>query len=138
MAEQRKVAQADDLDLTKVELPKGYKRNGKLYKTAFIREVTGRDQEELLKQSIASNPAIQTSVLLARIVKKLVAEDGDEIMVDTKVAGDMSIGDRNTLIIKAKEADSGPELSLTVTCPHCAKTFEAGVQVSSFFGGSQS
>jgi hypothetical protein len=42
--------------------------------------------------------------------------------------------DRDFLILKLKEIDSGPEMEIDVECPDCSKKFKAMLDISDFFG----
>jgi len=116
------------------ELPKGYVDDkGQLHKDVTIREITGADQEAMLNPQFRNNPAKMLTALLARVIVKLGALEGRQ--VDTHVTADMFKSDRDFLIMKLKEIDSGPEMEIDVECPDCGKKFKAMLDISDFFGG---
>jgi len=116
------------------ELPKGYVDDkGQLHKDVTIREITGADQEAMLNPQFRNNPAKMLTALLARVIVKLGALEGRQ--VDTAVTANMFKSDRDFLIMKLKEIDSGPEMEIDVECPDCGKKFKAMLDISDFFGG---
>ena len=116
------------------ELPKGFVDDkGQLHKDVAIREITGADQEAMLNPQFKNNPAKMLTALLARVIVKLGALEGRQ--VDTNVTAAMFKSDRDFLIMKLKEIDSGPEMEIDVECPDCGKKFKAMLDVSDFFGG---
>ena len=115
-------------------LPKGYVDDqGTLHREVTIREITGADQEAMLTPQLRNNPAKMLTALLARVIMKLGTLEGGK--VDTRVSAAMFKSDRDFLIMKLKEIDSGPELEIDVECPDCQRKFKAMLDVSDFFSG---
>ena len=116
------------------ELPKGYvDEKGEVHKDVALREITGADQEAMLNPQFRNNPAKMLTALLARVIVKLGTLDGRQ--VDTRVTAGMFKSDRDFIIMKLKEIDSGPEMEIDVECPDCGKKFKAMLDISDFFGG---
>ena len=125
---------ADDSHKTEYtfKLPKGYAdAKGVVHREVTIREITGADQEALLNPQLRNNPAKMLTALLARVITRLGTLDGRQ--VDTSVTADMLKSDRDFLILKLKEIDSGPEMDIDVECPDCGKKFKAMLDISDFF-----
>jgi len=115
------------------ELPKGYlDEKGQLHREVSIREITGADQEAMLNPALRNNPAKMLTALLARVITRLGTLSGGQI--DTRVTANMVKTDRDFLILKLKEIDSGPEMEIDVECPDCSKKFKAMLDISDFFG----
>lgn len=115
------------------ELPKGYvDAKGQLHREVTIREITGADQEGMLNPQLRNNPAKMLTALLARVITRLGTLEGRQ--VDTTVTAGMLKSDRDFLILKLKEIDSGPEMDIDVECPDCGKKFKAMLDISDFFG----
>lgn len=126
---------ADDAVKTEYtfELPKGYvDPKGQLHREVTIREITGADQEAMLNPQLRNNPAKMLTALLARVITRLGTLEGRQ--VDTTVTAAMLKSDRDFLILKLKEIDSGPEMDIDVECPDCGKKFKAMLDISDFFG----
>lgn len=114
------------------ELPKGYvDRNGTLHREVTLREITGADQEAMLSPQLKNNPARMLTALLARVIVKMGTLDKSKI--DTSVTADMFKSDRDFLIMKLKEIDSGPDMEIDVECPECGKKFKAMLDMADFF-----
>ena len=113
-------------------LPKGYvDKDGTLQREVVLREITGADQEAMLTPQLRQNPAKMLTALLARVIMRLGTLD--KARIDTHVASGLTKRDRDFLIVKLKEIDSGPEMDIDVECPDCARKFKASLDVSSFF-----
>ena len=116
------------------ELPKGYVDDkGVLHREVSIREITGSDQEAMLSPQLKGNPARMLTALLARVIVRLGTLD--KARIDTAVTAAMVKSDRDFLILKLKEIDSGPEMEVDVECPDCSRKFKAAVDVGDFFSG---
>jgi hypothetical protein len=115
-------------------LPKGYvDREGTLQREVVLREITGADQEAMLSPQLRQNPAKMLTALLARVIVRLGTLDKSR--VDTRVAADLTKRDRDFLIVKLKEIDSGPEMEIDAECPDCGRKFKASLDIGDFFGG---
>lgn len=114
------------------ELPKGYvDKDGTLHKEITLREITGADQEAMLNPQLKTNPARMLTALLARVIVKLGSLD--KAKIDTSVTANMVKSDRDFLIMKLKEIDSGPDMEIDVECPECGKKFKAMLDMADFF-----
>ena len=115
-------------------LPKGYvDKEGTLQREVVLREITGADQEAMLAPQLRQNPAKMLTALLARVIVRLGTLDRSR--VDTRVAADLTKRDRDFLIMKLKEIDSGPEMEIDAECPDCGRKFKASLDIGDFFGG---
>ena len=114
------------------ELPKGYVDDkGEVHREVTIREITGADQEAMLSQQLRNNPAKMLTALLSRVITKLGTIEGKQ--VDSRVTASMYKSDRDFLIMKLKEIDSGPDMEIDVECPDCGRKFKAMLDISDFF-----
>lgn len=114
------------------ELPKGYvDREGNLHREVVLREINGADQEAMLNPQFRNNPAKMLSSLLARVIMRLGTLE--KAKIDTGVTAQLLKSDRDFLIMKLKELDSGPDLDLDVECPDCGRRFKASLDMADFF-----
>lgn len=114
------------------ELPKGYvDREGNLHREVVLCEITGADQEAMLNPSLRNNPAKMLTALLARVIVRIGTIEKKKI--DTSVTAAMFKSDRDFLITKLKEIDSGPDMEIDVECPDCGRKFKAMLDMSDFF-----
>jgi len=126
----------DDNDVVKTEyefeLPKGYvDKDGTLHREIVLREITGADQEAMLNPQFRNNPAKMLTALLARVIVRLGTLENKK--VDTGVTAAMFKSDRDYLIMKLKEIDSGPDMEIDVECPGCGNKFKAMLDMADFF-----
>ena len=115
-------------------LPRGYlDAEGNLHREVVLREITGADQEAMFSPGLRQNPAKMLTALLARVIVRLgTIEKG---RIDTGVTGGLVKSDRDFLLAKLKEIDSGPDLEIDVTCPDCGRKFKATLEMADFFAG---
>jgi hypothetical protein len=133
MDRRRTVGEAIRTEFT-YTLPKGYvDKEGTLQREVVLREITGADQEAMLSPQLRQNPAKMLTALLARVIVRLGTLDKSR--VDTRVAADLTKRDRDFLIMKLKEIDSGPEMEIDAECPDCGRKFKASLDIGDFFGG---
>jgi len=114
------------------ELPKGYvDKDGTLHREVVLREITGADQEAMLNPQLRNNPAKMLTALLTRVIIRIGTLEKKKI--DTSVTAGMFKSDRDFLISKLKEIDSGPDMEIDVECPDCGRKFKAMLDMSDFF-----
>ena len=117
-------------------LPRGYvDREGTFHREVVLREITGEDQEAMLSPQLRQNPAKMLTALLARVIVKLGTLE--KARIDTHVTGALTKRDRDFLILKLKEIDSGPEMEIDVACPDCGRKFKAALDMADFSGAPQ-
>ena len=115
-------------------LPKGYvDKEGTLHREVVLREITGADQEAMLAPQLRQNPAKMLTALLARVIVRLGALD--RARIDAGVTAALTKRDRDFLIVKLKEIDSGPEMEIDTECPDCGRKFKASLDIGDFFAG---
>ena len=115
------------------ELPKGYvDRDGNMHREVVLREINGADQEAMLNPQFSKNPAKMLTSLLARVVMRLGTLD--KARIDTHVTSELLKTDRDFLLLKLKELDSGPDMEMDVECPDCGRKFKAVLDMADFFG----
>lgn len=114
------------------DLPRGYvDKDGTVHKEITLREITGADQEAMLNPQLRNNPAKMLTALLARVIVQLGTMEKNKI--DTSVTANMFKSDRDFLIMKLKEIDTGPDMEIDVECPDCGKKFKAMLDMADFF-----
>lgn len=105
-------------DSEEVILPAGLlKQDGQLVTKAYVRELTGRDEEALAKA--ADNPSRYYSILLERGVTMLGEEKPTKSMFQ-----DLLTGDRAALVLGIRIATYGEELETRAFCAFCEEWVE--------------
>jgi hypothetical protein len=98
-----------------VNLPAGLFYNGKTYKTATVRELTGAD-EEALARAIKSNNSFH---FIDTLLQRGVVSVGDAPATPDMLSK-MLLGDRDELLIAIRCATYGDDFVLEGwVCPHC-------------------
>jgi hypothetical protein len=106
----------DDL----VTLPGGLVKNGKVIKTAIVKELNGEDEESLARASQSMN----TFHFFDRLLKCGVLQLGD-IKEPEDALKDLLIGDRDSLILGIRKATYGEDIEISNwTCTSCGADAE--------------
>lgn len=98
---------------TEVKLPAGFVDpfEGTVYRTAQVRELTGADEEAIVK---ISDPG---KALLA-ILERATVSVGDQ-PVTKAILGVLLAGDREALLLAIRKATFGAELEVSTVCDKC-------------------
>jgi len=114
----------DDL----VNLPGGLVRNGQLYNTATVKELTGEDEEALSRASQSLN----MFHFIDRLLKRGVVQIGDLPVSETEnLLDQLLIGDREQLILGVRRSTYGEDLDLEDwKCPLCGNEATLSMQLS--------
>ena len=103
-------------------LPKGYiDRDGNLHREGVMRLASAADEIAPLQDPrVQRNSAYMSIILLARVVTRLgTVPDVNPGVIERMFAADVSY-----LQDLYSRINSGADAALTVTCPHCAESFE--------------
>lgn len=107
-----------------VTLPGGWWNGNVLHRDALVRPLTGHDEEALLEHT-AAMLAERTSALIARCVGRL----GTIEPVTPDSAADLTIGDREALVLAVRRATLGERLQCVVDCPDCGAAMDLDLAV---------
>jgi hypothetical protein len=109
--------------MSRLELPNGIKKDGKLYKFAYLEEMTGKQQDYLVSKKYKS-PLDHIVPVLGDLVTKIETSDGDELKLDMKqvISEVMQIEDVTFLLVKLREVTFGDRhVFEKKECTHCQK-----------------
>jgi hypothetical protein len=103
-------------------LPRGFvDADGTIHRDGVMRLATAQDEVLPMKDPrVQSNPAYVVVILLSRVVTRL----GDLPAVNPKVIEGLFSADFAYLENLYRRINENGHARLTVTCPHCAGTFE--------------
>ena len=108
---------------TEIELPAGLiTGDGRLLRTAEVRELTGEDEEYLARGGNSSSLSRYFHSILTRAVLRIGNLEPDYAMLQG-----LLIGDRSTLLLGIRRATYGDDYEIELTCPKC--DFEFGVAI---------
>jgi hypothetical protein len=99
---------------------------GRCCRTVRVRELTGRD-EEILADRRYTNPAVQVTDLLTRVVSGI---DGLEGPVTPGLIAGMLIGDRDYLVLRLRQMTLGDAVHQVVRCPNLVCGRKADIEFS--------
>ncbi len=109
------------------ELKRGVRdKEGQLVKHGTLRLPTGEDQE-LLDSIARKNMGQANTSLITRCVKDL-----GTVKLSAKTFKDMSVADREKLVVLIGESHFGPNFKIEIDCPSCGSTFDVGVNPVNF------
>lgn len=120
---------ASTMDITRVTLPGGWlDPSGALHRDGWLRPLTGGDEDWLLSRDGAPDAELVTGVL-ARCVLRIGPDAATPEMIR-----DLSVGDRDYLMLRLCEATLGPSMPRVVRCPHaaCGAKLDLDLRVTDF------
>lgn len=109
--------------MSRLELPNGIRKDGKLYKFAHLEEMTGKQQDYLISQKYKS-PLDHIEPVLGDLVTKIETAEGEVLEGNMKsiVTEVMQIEDVAFLLVKLREITFGDRhIFEKKECPYCEK-----------------
>lgn len=109
--------------MSRLELPNGIKKDGKLYKFAHLEEMTGKQQDHLVNQKYKS-PLDHIEPILADLVTKIETAEGEvlDLNINKTITEIMQIEDVAFLLVKLREITFGDRhIFEKIECTHCEK-----------------
>jgi hypothetical protein len=109
-------------DVHDVTLPGGFWIDGERRQDARLGSLTGKDEEFLLAEGVALLPARRTTELLHRCLERL----GEHDRPTTELVGELTVGDREALLLHLRRVTFGDRVSCVVDCPreHCGERMD--------------
>lgn len=103
------------------QLPGGFVIDGRVYRDAYLRPLTGREEE-----LIAEYKQLRTSQLISLILSRCLTRIGPIQNVTIDNVRDLLVGDRDYLILKLRHITFGKIIRGTLRCPSasCAKMMD--------------
>jgi hypothetical protein len=109
-----------------VALPNGYWKDGACFREARVHGIPEGDEELGAELSAATLAIERTSALLARCVSRL----GEWDCPGTNAVRQLSLGDREALLLHIQRMTFGEQLECVLRCPACAEPMEFQLQVA--------
>ena len=122
----------DDTPEVVFELPRGLLHEGVWHTEVEVRELTGRDEEQLSK---AKNGLGLYEGVLARGVVRIGKVDFSELPISarSKMLAELLLGERQLIALRVLVATFGNQRTLTTTCPACGEEWEADLHLTEDF-----
>jgi hypothetical protein len=108
-----------------VVLPNGYWRAGSCFREACVHSIPEGDEELGAELSAATLAIERASTLLARCVSRL----GESDCSGTDAIRQLSLGDREALLLHIQRITFGEQLECVLRCPACAEPMEFQLRV---------
>ncbi len=100
--------------------------DGAVHRYVRVRELTGADEEALFNRDSKSD-AQRVSAFLARVIESV---DDLRQTIDTAFVENLSIGDRDYLLLRMRQLDLGDAVHQIVRCPSCSQKVDVDFSIS--------
>ena len=113
------------MDGVQVNLPGGAPIGEHWCRTAWLRPVTGREEEFLLNEGRFLSAAARVTQLITRCLQRL----GPVEPVGAELVRRLSAGDREALLLHLRRLTIGDRMSCLLSCPGCGKKMDLDLQI---------
>lgn len=113
------------MEAVEINLPGGVPVGEQWYRSAWLRPVTGCEEEFLLQEGRLLSPAARATQLIARCLRRL----GPVEPVYTELVQQLSVGDREALLLHLRRLTLGGLISCLLSCPSCGKKMDLDLRV---------
>jgi hypothetical protein len=114
------------MDYVDVVLPTGVKIGDQWYRQAWVRPVTGREEEFLLFEGKYLSAASRTTQLLTRCLLRV----GPAEPVTADLVRRLSAGDREALLLHLRRLTLGERMSCLLTCVDCKQKMDLDLAIT--------
>ena len=114
----------------KLELPNGIEKDGKVYKVAYLGEMTGKQQNYLINTKYKS-PIEHVEHIFSDLLEKVETEDGEKLEENPKhiIRNMLGFDDITYLIVKLWEITFDERKIENAECSHCSAKNELMVEL---------
>jgi hypothetical protein len=113
------------MDAVEVKLPGGVKVGEQWYRCAWLRPISGREEEFLLLEGKYLSAAARTTQLLTRCLLRVGAVEP----VAAELVRRLSTGDREALLLHIRRLTLGERISCLLSCANCKKKMDLDLQI---------
>jgi hypothetical protein len=114
------------MDAVEVTLPRGVRIGDEWHRYAWLRPVTGHEEEFLLFQGKHLSAAARTTQLLTRCLQRV----GPTEPVAADLVRRMSAGDREALLLHIRRLTLGGQISCLLSCVHCKQKMDLDLEIA--------
>jgi hypothetical protein len=114
------------MEAIEVSLPGGVPLGEQWCRSAWLRPLTGYEEEFLLGAGRLLSPAARVTQLLARCLQRL----GPVEPVGPEEVRQLAIGDREALLLHLRRLTLGEGICCLLSCPQCAKMMDLELTIS--------
>jgi hypothetical protein len=116
------------MDAVEVKLPGGVRVGEQWHRCAWLRPVSGREEEFLLFEGKYLSAAARATQLLTRCVLRL----GPVEPVGADLVRRLNAGDREALLFHIRRLTCGEHISCLLSCANCNKKMDLDLQIAEF------
>jgi hypothetical protein len=114
------------MEAVEISLPGGLPVGEQWCRSAWLRPVTGHEEEFLMQAGRLLPPAMRVTHLITRCLRRL----GPLEPVEADVVRCLSVGDREALLLQLRRLTLGERISCLLSCPDCGKKMDLDLQVN--------
>lgn len=114
------------MDLEAITLPGGFEREGTWQRTVWLRALSGHDEALFAESGSQGGQAGSVTALLARVISVV----GDARPAGPEFARELTVGDREAVLLHLRRITLGDRLSCVLSCPACGEKLDLDVQAS--------
>jgi hypothetical protein len=116
------------MNTVEMTLPGGFSVDGSWHRTVHLRPVTGWDEAFLVEEGRFLLPASRITALLTRCLTSL----GPGKPVTTEAVRELTVGDREALLLYLRRMTLGERMACAVSCPNrtCGEKLDLDLKVS--------
>src|SRR5215467_6080003 len=113
------------MEAVEINLPGGVPVGEQWHRSARLRPVTGCEEEFLLQEGKLLSPAARATQLITRCLCRL----GPLEPVCADLVRQLSVGDREAILLHLRRLTLGGRISCLLSCPCCGKKMDLDLQV---------
>ena len=113
------------MQAVEVNLPGGVPVGEEWCRSAWLRPVTGQEEEFLLNEGREMTAAARVTQLIASCLRRL----GPVEPVGVDLVRRLSVGDREALLLHIRRLTLGERVSCLLSCPNCGKKMDLDLQI---------
>ena len=113
------------MQAVEVNLPGGVPIGDQWCRSAWLRPVTGREEEFLLSGGRHLSAAARVTQLIARCLQRL----GPVEPVGLELVRMLSVGDREALLLHLRRLTLGERVTCVLVCPECGEKMDLDLQI---------
>ncbi|HLQ51100.1 MAG TPA: hypothetical protein VK129_06345 [Terriglobales bacterium] len=113
------------MESVEINLPGGVPVGDEWCRSAWLRPVTGHEEEFLLQEGRLLPAAMRVTHLITRCLRRL----GPVEPVGAEMVRRLSVGDREALLLHLRHLTLGGRISCLLVCPQCGKKMDMDLQI---------
>jgi hypothetical protein len=113
------------MEAVEISLPNGFPVGAEWRRDAWLRPISGQEEDFLMQAGGFLKPAARATELLRRCLLRL----GPMEPVTGDVVKELSLGDREALLLHLRQITLGDRIACVLSCPACGSTMDLELEV---------